>query len=91
MKGRYRLLDQLDLPGETLPGQVIVEIAGDNRVLIEHHQGVREYTSEQISICVRYGLVKVCGSELELRFMTKEQLIITGRVDSVILNRRITK
>lgn len=88
MMGRNDLWERLDLPGECLPGQVLVEIAGENRVLIEHHRGVREYSRERIGVKVRYGLVLVCGSCLELRCMTKEQLVISGRIDSVTLKRR---
>lgn len=91
MKGRYGLLDQLDLPGETLPGQVLVEIAGENRVLIEQHRGIREYSPQQISVCVHYGMVEVSGRGLELRCMSKEQLIICGQIDSVTLRRRTEK
>ena len=91
MKGRYGLLDQLDLPGETLPGQVLVEIAGENRVLIEQHRGIREYSPERIAVCVRYGTVEICGDKLELHCMSREQLIISGRIDSVTLNRRLSE
>jgi len=86
--GRKDLWERLDLPGECLPGQVLVEIAGDSRVLIEQHRGVREYSREKIGVRVRYGLVQVCGSGLELRCMTREQLVISGRIDSVTLKRR---
>lgn len=88
MKGSYDFWQRLDLPGESLPGQVLVEIAGENRVLIEHHGGVREYSRERISVRVKYGLVQVCGSCLELRCMTKEQLVISGCIDCVTLKRR---
>ena len=91
MKGRYGLLDRLDLPGETLPGQVLVEIAGENRVLIEQHRGIREYTPERIGVCVRYGTVEICGRGLELRSMSREQLIICGQIDGVTLKRRMKK
>lgn len=91
MKGRYGLLDQFDLPGETLPGQVLVEIAGENRVLIEQHRGIREYSPERIGVRVRYGMIEIYGSGLELRCMSKEQLIICGRIDSVTLRRRTEK
>ena len=91
MKGRYGLLDQFDLPGETLPGQVLVEIAGENRVLIEQHRGIREYSPQRIGVCVRYGMVEICGSGLELRCMSKEQLVICGKIDSVTLRRRTEK
>ena len=91
MKGRYDLLDRLDLPGVTLPGQVLVEIAGENRVLIEQHRGIREYSPERIGVCVRYGVVEICGAGLELKCMTKDQLIISGQIDCVTLIRRTLK
>ena len=78
--GKRDLWDRLDLPGESLPGQVVVEITGENRVLIEHHCGVREYSRERIGVKVKYGMLQVCGNCLELRCMTREQLVISGIV-----------
>lgn len=86
--GKHDLWDRLDLPGESLPGQVVVEISGENRVLIEHHCGVREYSRERIGVKVKYGMLQVCGSCLELRCMTREQLVISGRIDCIVLKRR---
>ena len=80
--------DLWDLPGESLPGQVLVEISGENRVLIEHHCGVREYSRERIGVKVKYGMLQVCGSCLELRCMTREQLVISGKIDCIVLKRR---
>lgn len=88
MRRRSDLWEQMDLPGESLPGQVLVEITGENRVLIENHRGVREYSRERIGVKVKYGLIQVCGSCLELRCMTKDQLVISGRIDGVLLKRR---
>ncbi len=86
--GKHDLWDRLDLPGESLPGQVLVEISGENRVLIEHHCGVREYSRERIGVKVKYGVLQVCGSCLELRCMTREQLVISGKIDCIVLKRR---
>lgn len=83
-----RLAEGADLPGEPLPGQPIAEIAGDRRVLIENHQGVKEYTREKICVKVKYGMLTVCGCGLELACMTREQLIISGRIDCITLHRR---
>jgi sporulation protein YqfC len=80
-----RIADSADLPDQPLPGQTIVEILGQNRVLIEHHMGVTEYSTERIRIKVCYGTICVCGEKLELTRMRSEQLIITGCVDSVSL------
>ena len=86
--GKHDLWDRLDLPGESLPGQVVVEITGENRVLIEHHCGVREYSRERIGVKVKYSMLQVCGSCLELRCMTREQLVISGKIDCIVLKRR---
>lgn len=81
-----RLTEEADLTA--LPGQSIVEIGGDRRVLIEDHFGVQEYSRERITVKVRYGCVSVCGCGLELQRMTREQVVIGGRIDCVALHRR---
>lgn len=76
-----------DLPGEVLPGQPLVEITGDCRVLIENHGGVTAYGCQEIHIKVSFGKVCICGSGLELARMTKQQLVITGHIHCVKLQR----
>lgn len=86
--GKRDFWEQVDLPGECMPGQVLIEIAGKNRVLVENHRGVREYGPEQIGVAVKYGWVQISGSGLELRYMSHHQLVITGSIESIVLNRR---
>lgn len=92
MKGRWELFDHLaqgaDLPEESLPGQSIVEILEDRRVLIENHHGVREYGTERIWVNVRRGQVLILGCDLELTCMTRDQLIISGKIKGVTLTGR---
>lgn len=83
-----KLADGVDLPGEAIPGQPLVELSGDRRVLIENHRGVTEYRKDRIGIQVSYGQITVCGSGLELVRMSKEQLVIRGRIDSITVCRR---
>lgn len=90
-KGKHwtqRLTDAADLPAEPLPGLTIIELAEDRRVLIERHQGVTEYCRDRIKVKVRFGSVCVCGCGLELSRMSRDQLVISGRIDSVQLCRR---
>ena len=82
------LLEDAGLPGELAPGQSLVELAGQSRALIEGHGGITEYGAERIRIRVRFGQVCICGSKLELISMTKEQLVISGRIHSVTLEGR---
>lgn len=82
-----RVTAAADLQDEPIPGQTLVEIAGEHRVLIEHHYGVTEYGRQQIQVKVKYGTVHICGQGLELARMTKEQLVICGLIESVKLER----
>lgn len=88
MKERKGILQQIVETGEQIPGLPVLELAGDRRVLIENHCGVKEYSRERICVGVKYGVVCVCGSGLELSCMTKEQLVICGRIDAIALHRR---
>ena len=87
-KWMERLADRADLQGEALPGQPLVEILGEQRVLIEHHAGVTEYGREKIQVRMSYGGLCICGYGLELARMNVDQLIISGRIDSVSIIRR---
>ena len=82
------LTENPELPGERIPGQSLLELAADRRVLIENHGGVTQYSRSRIGIKVRFGQILVCGCNLELARMTKEQLVITGRIESITLTRR---
>lgn len=89
--GRRRYLQRLaaaaDLPAEPLPGMPLVEIAGDCRVLIEHHQGVIEYDTKQIRVKVSKGQICICGCGLQLAQMSRSQLIVIGTIQSVCVQR----
>ena len=82
-----RIVTAADLQDESVPGIPLVEIAGDRRVLIEHHCGVTQYGRCRISVRVKFGSIIIAGAGLELTRMTGSQLIITGRIDGVQLER----
>lgn len=83
-----RLAEEADMDDNSLAHRPIVEIAGDCRVLIENHFGIQGYSRERILVKVKYGYVCVCGGCLEILRMTREQLVIRGRIDGVTLQRR---
>lgn len=82
-----RLSSVTDLPDEPIPGQTLLELYGTHRALIEHHDGVIEYGDSCIRVKVKFGDICVEGTELELKRMTRGQLIISGRIQCVQLNR----
>lgn len=88
-KWMQRIADCADLIDETLPGTPIVEITDDNRVLVEKHNGVIEYSDEEICAKVHYGTVTIRGKNLEFVKITREQLVISGCIESVNIRRGV--
>ncbi|MBO5317826.1 MAG: YabP/YqfC family sporulation protein [Oscillospiraceae bacterium] len=92
MRRNKNLLNRLpgitDLPAEPIPGQPVLELLGDNRVLIEKHRGVWQYSCQCVSVGTAFGSVCVCGNSLELMHMSKEQLVISGKIDSIAVCRK---
>lgn len=83
-----RLARDEELQDQPLPSLPIVELAGNRRVLIENHRGVREYSRERIGVKVKSGLVVVSGQGLELSRMTRELLVIQGTIEGIRLEGR---
>ena len=87
MRRGKRLLERLtyatELSGAPLPGQTLLELLSDRRILIEHHCGVTEYTCQKIQVKVRFGFLCITGSGLSLTKMSADQLVITGCISSV--------
>lgn len=81
------MAEAADVPQELLPGTPLIEITGNQRVLIENHLGVTEYQRDMIRVRVRSGAVVVCGCRLNITRMAKRQLVIAGEVQRVELER----
>ena len=82
-----RMAEVASQRGEPILVQPLVELCADRRVLIEHHQGIGEYSSEVVSVKVRFGAIRIMGSKLEICRMTAEQLIITGNIAAIMLEK----
>ena len=82
-----RIAEGTDLQDAPIPGQPLIELAGDRRVLMENHGGVTEYGTERICVSVKFGQVCISGEDLCLSKMSKSQLIISGRIESIELYR----
>ena len=75
------LAEELELPGEALGARVT--LTARRRAVVEYHGGLRGYTAECVEVSDGPGRVRVLGSELVLRAMDRETLIVTGRISGV--------
>lgn len=69
----------------SFPGCCITEVADNRRIVIENHKGVIQYGCTEICVNTGFGQTIIRGCDMELSQMSKERLVITGRIDEVIL------
>ena len=83
----HRFRGMLEMSSQPMPGIPIVELCGEKRLLVENHHGVVSYGDKQIRIAVKFGNLAVSGSGLKICFMSKQQLVVSGRIDTLQLER----
>ena len=86
-----RIAVQTDLNTEVMPRQSLIEIYGNNRLLIENHKGILEYSNEEIVVRLKFGLVRITGERLTIALMNKCRLVICGSIGSVHLCKEMGK
>ncbi len=67
----------------TAKPQTLAELLGDGRLLVEHHRGILSYGTEEILVGTTFGYLRVCGEELRLCCMSREQLWIAGSIRTI--------
>lgn len=91
MRARKRIfesvIDSSQLDPAVQPKLPVIEIAGDKRMIIENHKAVIGYSTGEVVVKVKYGRILIKGCGLQLARLGKEQLVVTGRIDCVMLCR----
>ena len=77
-----RILSALDLPEEAA-GTPKLTLLGREHALVENHGGIYQYRAEEIALYTRAGTLRVAGGNLDIREVSPERLLITGRIDSL--------
>ncbi len=74
-----RAVQALDLPPD-VSGLPRIELVGDRELRVEYHKGILAYGPEEIHISGGKLIIRVLGSNLELRGMNGTELCITGTI-----------
>lgn len=79
----HRAAEKMDLPEGMLCGLPQVTLDGDLQLLIERHQGITEYGTQRILITSQRFTIEVCGDDMYLVSMDRENIRIRGRIFGV--------
>lgn len=77
----------VEVAGESLPFRPVIEICGHDRVLIENHKGITDYSLRRIGVGVGFGEVVIEGENLRLCQISGSKLVIRGCIQNVALCR----
>lgn len=80
-----RAAEALDLPADLAAGVPRVELIGRHELRMENHKGILAYGPEEIHVSGGDLILRIRGSELQLRAMNVGELRVTGSIDAVEL------
>ena len=75
-----------DLPGDLVAGLPRVELTGSRELRMENHKGILAYGTDEIHVSGGKLIIKIRGSNLELRARKDSELLITGEIAGIDLS-----
>ncbi len=73
----------LEIPQEVSSNIPKVTIVAFEQMLIENYKSILEYQDFYIRLSTTIGILNINGFKLNLKEMTNDDLLITGKIDSV--------
>ena len=86
MKKR-KLEKMLELPQEVYSNIPKLTIIGFDEIILENYKGILEYEEFFASISTYIGVVNINGYNINLEKMTNDDIKITGKIESIELDR----
>ena len=84
---KKRLDKILEIPEEVYSNTPKITITGFNEIILENYKGILEYEEFFASIRTYIGVVNINGYNINLEKMTNDDIKITGKIESVELER----
>lgn len=83
-KSKLSRLDKvLEMPKEISSNEPKITILGFNQMLIENYKGILEYQEFFIRVNTYIGILSINGFNLNLSEMTTDDILITGKIESL--------
>lgn len=88
-RGKRKIDKWLEIPNEIVSNDPKITIIGFNEMLIENYKGILEYEEIYIRINTHIGIININGFNLNLEQMTGDDILVTGKIDSMSLEANI--
>ena len=77
----------LEMPEEVYSNIPKLTVTGFNEMILENYKGILEYEEFFASISTHIGIININGFNLNLEKMTNDDIKITGKIESIELER----
>lgn len=77
------IAEVFDIPKDIVLNLPRIVIIGQLQIYIENHDGVQEFKDDFIKLRVPQGIIEIKGSNLVIRNIYSEDLILDGEITSI--------
>lgn len=85
-----RITQILELPPEVLVNVPRVEVVGHLQFRVENHRGIEVYQPTRVVLRIPTGRLIVSGRDLVIGWIDRNELLVTGRVRSLVFREAST-
>ena len=86
-KGMKKINRMLEMPQEVYSNVPKFTITGFEELIIENYKGILEDENFFVRISTHIGIVNINGFNLNLETMTNDDIRVTGKIESIELER----
>lgn len=89
-KKKYTKLDRmLEIPKEVCSNIPKISITGFEEMIIENFKGILEYEEFYVRVKTQIGIININGYNLNLENMTDDDIKVSGKIESLDIERTI--
>lgn len=87
---KKRRLDKIwEIPEEVYTNVPKITITGFSEIILENYKGILEYEEFFVRISTHIGIININGYNLNLETMTNDDIKVTGKIESIEIERLV--
>lgn len=79
----------LEIPKEVYSNIPKLSVTGFEEMVIENYKGILEYEEFFVRISTHIGIININGYNLNLETMTNDDIKVTGKIESIEIERLV--
>ena len=83
--GVLEKLKRADIPQELVLGWPRSVLLGDEKLIVEQHQGIFACTETEVALKTLCGLLVISGERLSLSRYDRDGLVVFGKIEKAVL------